>query len=219
MKLNVSLLGNLERQVEEELDFRSRAITGGVVHATEDLKHALQVDVVRGGLGRRLAKTWRSNKYPGTGHSLGAAGAVFTRSPKLIRAFDEGAVIRANEKSWLAIPTEHAPKRGRDRKRIHPSNFPQDRLGKLRFVYRPGVSLLVVDNQRERRGKRGGFAPSRSKRALKTGNGLSTVIMFFLVPQVRLKRRLNVTSIEQKAGRDLPGYVDQEYRRLSGKGG
>lgn len=219
MKLNVSLLGNLERQVEEELDLWSRAVTGGVLHATEDLKHALQVDVVRGGLGRRLAKTWRSKKYPGTGHSLGAAGVVTTRSPKLIRAFDEGAVIRANEKSWLAIPTEHAPKRGRDRKRIHPSNFPQDRLGKLRFVYRPGVSLLVVDNQRERRGKRGGFAPSRSKRALKTGNGLSTVIMFFLVPQVRLKRRLNVTSIEQKAGRDLPGYVDQEYRRLSGKGG
>lgn len=216
MMLKAALLGNLETFLEEEVELRARSITGGVRHATEDLKHDLQVDVVRGGLGRRLSKTWRSKNFPGTGYSLGAAGSVFTKSPKLIRAFEEGATIRSADGFWLAIPTEHAPKTGVGRKRINPSNFPEHNLGKLRFVYRPKVSLLVVDNQRERKSKRGGFALSKSKRALKTGHGLSTVIMFFLVPQVRLKRRLNVALIERKAGEQLPRLVDNEYTRLGG---
>lgn len=216
MMLKAALLGDLEKFLEEEVELRARSITGGVRHATEDLKHDLRVDVVRGGLGRRLSKSWRSKNFPGSGYSLGAAGSVYTKSPKLIRAFDEGTVIRSADGFWLAIPTEHAPKTGVGRKRINPSNFPEHSLGKLRFVYRPKVSLLVVDNQRERKGKRGGFAPSRSKRALKTGHGLSTVIMFFLVPQVRLKRRLNVAAIERDAGAQLPRLVDEEYTRLGG---
>lgn len=219
MRIKAALGGNLERYMAEELQLAELAVTGGVRHSVEDVKHALRVDVVRGGLGRRLSKSWRSKLYPGAGHSLGAAGIVYTKSEKLIRAFNEGQTIRSTDGSWLAIPTEHAPKRGTDRKKISPENFPESKLGKLRFVPRSkGVPLLVVDNQRTRKGKRGGYALSRSKRALKSGNGLSTVIMFFLVPQVRLKRRLNVRSVADREAGQLAGQIDREFRRLKPKG-
>ncbi|MCP3971691.1 MAG: hypothetical protein GY717_15500, partial [Rhodobacteraceae bacterium] len=53
---------------------------------------------------------------------------------------------------------------------------------------------------------------SRSKRALATGNGLATVVMFVLHKQVRLRRRLNVKAVAGKAARRLAPNIDREYR-------
>jgi hypothetical protein len=203
--------------MKEELELSERAVTGGVRATVEDTKTDLRRDVARAGLGQRLAKSWRHKVYPKTGSSLAASGIVYTKAEKLIRVYDRGAVIRSSEGFWLAIPTEHAPKYGQGRKRINPSNFPEWKLGKLRFVYRKsGVSLLVVDNQRQKKG--GGYAPSRSKRALKSGHGLSTVIMFFLVPQVRLRKRLNVDRVIAGNAGNLARNIDSEFRRLQRKG-
>lgn len=80
-------------------------------------------------------------------------------------------------------------------KRINPSNFPEHTLGRLRFVYRPGaVSLLVVDGLRASTGKRGGFRKA-SDAAQKSGRGLATVVMFILVPQAKIKKRLDYKSV------------------------
>ncbi|SEP28882.1 hypothetical protein SAMN04490248_1861, partial [Salinihabitans flavidus] len=158
-RIKAALQGDLSRFMREELADAERAVTEGVHEAGEDLVHALRRDVIAGGLGARLAKSWRAAHYPKGGRSLGAASVVRTKAPTLIRAFDEGALIRSQDGIWLAIPTDAAPKRGIGRKRITPTNFPENRFGPLRFVYRKsGPSLLVVDNQRERKGKRGGYA-------------------------------------------------------------
>jgi hypothetical protein len=212
--LRVAVFGDLEKYMAEELEAERRAVTEGVEETAEDMLFELRRDVVAGGLGNRLAKTWRSAHYPGRNKvSLGAASEVKTRAPKLIRAFDKGEIIKSSEGFFLAIPTDAAPKRGMGRKRITPSNFPEHSLGPLRFVYRKnGNSLLVVDNQRMT--KKGKYARSRSKRALATGNGLSTVPMFTLVPQVRLKRRLNVKRITDKAPDLLERNIEKAFRRL-----
>ena len=88
--------------------------------------------------------------------------------------FDEGTVIRSKDGWWLAIPTPNAPKRGVGGKRINPSNFPEHRFGKLRFVYRRnGPSLLVAENVQasyaRKTGELRGFRKA-GKRNLKTGN-------------------------------------------------
>lgn len=216
MRIISALRGNLEQFMAEELEVARRAITEGVATTTNRVKVAQQRDAIKGGLGRRVAKSWRSNLYPKRGVSLGAAGTVRTKAPVLIRAFDEGAVIRSADGFWIAIPTPSAPKRGVDRKRINPSNFPESRLGPLRFVYRSsGVSLLVVDNQRLSKGKRGGYVKSRSKKALESGHGLSTVPMFFLVRQARLKKRLNSKAIADREVLHLARDIDQAFDRLS----
>lgn len=214
MRLTAALRGDLERYMREELSDAERAVTVGVHETGLDVKAALRADTERG-LGRRLSKSWRHNSYPKAQYSLEAAALVYTKAPELIRAFDEGATIKSKEGSFMAIPTAFAPKRGIGRKRITPSNFPEHRFGPLRYVYiRSNLSALVVDNQRKRKGKHGGFARSRSKRALATGKGLWTVPMFYLVPQVRLKRRLNVAAVTESAASKLARNIDDAFRRL-----
>jgi hypothetical protein len=83
---------------------------------------------------------------------------------------------------------------------------------RLRFVYRRrGPSLLVAENQRARTGRRGGFAKA-SERALRTGRGLVTVPMFLLVPQVTLRKRLDVAGATEKWFALLPQLVVRNWR-------
>ena len=121
-------------------------------------------------------------------------------------------MIKSKSGFWLAIPTPSAPKRGVGGKRINPSNFPEHRFGPLRFVYRCGrPSLLVVDEVRinksgrvGRRAKGGAFT--------KTGRmkqGMTTVVMFIMVPQVRLPKRLDVKKAAEKWEKRLPGLIDR----------
>lgn len=215
-RLEAALEGNLERYMQDELDLAREAITHGIQDTAGELKAALREDVIQGGLGRRLARSWQSDDYPKSGTSLGAASVVYTKAQRLVRAFNEGSTVRSDDGFFLAIPSEAAPKTGMGRKRLTPSNFPEHYYGPLRFVYRRGqASLLVVDNQRARTGKRAGtFAPA-SKRARRTGEGLTTVVMFYLVPQVRLRRRLNVGQIALAASAGLARNIDAAYRGAS----
>jgi hypothetical protein len=96
-------------------DYRNKA-------AGQGLKTALHRQVGTAGLGQRLANSWRDKHYPN--QRLDAATLVYTNAPQIIRAFDEGAVIRSRRGRFLAIPTENAPRKGTDGRQIKPSTFP-----------------------------------------------------------------------------------------------
>jgi len=215
MKLAASITGSILADMETEVRTLSKAVTAGVKDAGRGLKGDLRKQVVAAGLGPRLARTWRENTYPRGKSSMRAATLVWSKAPRIIRIFDEGAVIRSKSGLWLAIPTPAAPKRGVGGKRINPSNFPEHRFGPLRFVYRArGTSLLVVDSVRinksgrvGRRAKGGAFT--------KTGRmkqGIATVVMFIMVPQVRLKKRLDVKREAKRWERRLPKLINKHMR-------
>ena len=94
-------------------------------------------------------------------------------------------------------------------KRITPSNFPEQSLGRLRFVYRPsGVSLLVVDNVRTTaRGIR-----SASDKQKASGRGLSTAVMFWLVRQVRTKKRIDLKREAEVWQNRLPSLIANNWK-------
>ncbi len=197
-----------------ELRDIEHAAAAGTREAGRGLKTELRRQVTSAGLGQRLARTWREKHYPN--QKLDAASLVYTKAPQIIRAFDEGAVIRSKSGLWLAIPTPNAPRRGVGGKRINPSNFPEHRFGPLRFVYRrSGPSLLVAENLRasvsRKTGELRGFRRA-SERARRTGRGVATVVMFLMVPQVRLPKRLDVARAAERWLARLPGLVDQEIR-------
>jgi hypothetical protein len=76
----------------------------------------------------------------------------------------QGEPQRSRRGRFLAIPTENAPRRGTDGKRINPSTFPEHRFGPLRFVPRPsGISLLVVARGRGARRRAGELRFPRRK--------------------------------------------------------
>jgi Family of unknown function (DUF6441) len=147
MKLAATIARSLQAEMQAELRGVERAVTAGTKAASQGLKTELRRQVGKAGLGPRLANSWRDKHYPN--QKLDAASLVYTKAPQMIRAFDEGAVIRSRRGRFLAIPTENAPRKGTDRKRISPSTFPEHRFGPLRFVPRQsGPSLLVVDGLR-----------------------------------------------------------------------
>ena len=173
--------------------------------------------MVTAGLGVRLARTWRSRGYPNRGHD--AASLVWSKAPQIVRAFDEGAVIRSKSGFWLAIPTPAAPKRGPTGRRITPGMVERIFGRRLRFVYRTrGASLLVMDGMVARGGKRGGFRmastrkASRSRGAYVSTSGLTTVVMFFLVPQVRMPKRLDVARAAERWSARLPALILRRAR-------
>lgn len=213
MKFAASIAGSLKADLKAEMQQIEKAVTGGIKEAGDGLKGSLRRQVITAGLGSRLARTWRSRAYPNKGHD--AATLVWSKAPEIIRTFDEGAVIRSRSGLWLAIPTSAAPKRGVGGKRINPGNFPEHRFGPLRFVYRRGrPSLLVIDGVRinksgrvGRRAKGGAFT--------KTGRmkqGISTVVMFIMVPQVRLKKRLDVMREAKRWERLVPELINKQMR-------
>lgn len=79
----------------------------------------------------------------------------------------------------------------------------EERLGiKLRFVYRAGKSsLLVAEQVRRKTGKRKGFAKG-SETAIKKGT-TESVVMFFLVPQVTLRKRIDLEAEYAQAADDM----------------
>ena len=186
MKLTGIIARSLQADMQAELRDLERAVSDGTREAGRGLKTELRGQVANAGLGQRLANSWRDKHYPN--QKLDAASLVYTKAPQIIRAFDEGAVIRSRRGRFLAIPTENAPRKGTDGRRISPSTFPEHRFGPLRFVPRPsGPSLLVVDGLRaslsRKSGELRGFRRA-SDRARARGDGLTTVVMFLLVPQV-----------------------------------
>jgi hypothetical protein len=139
----------LQASMRAELREIERAASNGTRDASRDLRTELRRQVARAGLGQRLANSWRDRHYPN--RKLDAASLVYTKAPQIVRAFDEGAVIRSRHGRFLAIPTENAPRKGTDGKRISPSTFPEHRFGALRLVPRSnGPSLLVVVQPQER---------------------------------------------------------------------
>jgi hypothetical protein len=194
MKLAASIARSLHEDMQVELRGMERAVATGTRDAGRGLKTELRRQVASAGLGQRLANSWRDKHYPN--QKLDAASLVYTKSPQIIRAFDEGGLMRSKRGRFLAIPTENAPRKGTDGKRISPSSFLEHRFGPLRFVPRGnGPSLLVVDGLRgsvsRKTGELRGFRRA-TDRVRQSGQGLTTVVMFLLVPQVKLPRRLDV---------------------------
>ena len=211
MKFGAAIAGSIEADMAAEVRRIERAVPAGVKDAGSGLKGELRKQVIGAGLGTRLARTWRDRHYPNRGHD--AASLVWSKAPQIIRTFDEGTTIRSKDGFWLAIPTPSAPKRGVGGKRINPSNFPEHRFGPLRFVYRQRrPSLLVVDGVRVnattgrvgRRAKGGAYTKTGRMKA-----GMATVVMFILVPQVKMPKRLDVKRAAERWVRRLPELVDK----------
>jgi len=214
MKLAAVLARSLQADMQAELRGIERAVTSGTRDAGRGLKTELRRQVTRAGLGQRLANSWRDRHYPNQG--LDAASLVYTKAPQIIRAFDEGAVIRSKRGRFLAIPTENAPRKGTDGRRISPSTFPEHRFGPLRFVRRSnGPSFLVADGLRasfsRKSGDLRGFRRA-TERARRSGQGLTTVVMFLLVPQVKLSKRVDVARAAERWSGQLPTLIERQLR-------
>ncbi|MBZ0130217.1 MAG: DUF6441 family protein [Rhodobacteraceae bacterium] len=200
MKLKLDIDPDIVAMMAAEIKAGERAVTSAMREAGAGLKTAWRGQITGAGLGRRLGNTIRSQTYPKSGDSLNAAALVWSQAPVIIGAHDTGPLIRSKTGFYLAIPTEAAGK-GRGGARLTPGEWEQRRGLRLRFVYRRrGPSLLVAE---ARLNSRSQAAASRSK----TGRGLATVPIFLLVPQVKLRKRLDLARDAERVAASVPGLI------------
>lgn len=204
MQMTIEIAGTFEAIVKQELAMGERAVSTAVAAAGAGVKQDWRGQVTGAGLGTRLGNTIRQDLYPQGKFSLNAATMVYTKAPKILGAFERGAVIRSPNGFWLAIPTKAAPRGARGAK-ITPGEWMRRTGRRLKFVYRKGRAGLLVDDGTVLRGARimGRDGFSRDAR----GFSNRSVVIFTLVPQVKVPRRLNLFGgIEAAAGR-IPGHV------------
>ncbi len=210
MRLKAALEGNLKDYMKREYRNAEYAVTRAVSEASDGLKMDMRRQVLSAGLGQRLANTWRDAVYPQFGLSIRAAGVVYTRASKIMEGFDQGTIIRSKDGFWLAIPTPNAPKRIMGKKTT-PGNYEKAKGTRLQFVYRAnGPSLLVAREMqpsfKRQTGELRGFRKA-SNRTLSTGRGLTSVVMFWLVPQVKMPRHLSFQQQAEKWNSRIPQLI------------
>lgn len=215
LKSQVMVEGRIDDLMQREGRLWETAVTGAVGDVTNGIKRLWRGQIRAAGLGNRLAGAIRSETYPQGAVSASAAGYVYTKADDIIGAHDEGSLIRSPNGLWLAVPTEAAGPRIPGRPAPTPLQFERRTGQRLRFVYRPGRSgLLVAEGGTTR--KRGSFS-TRKRVRLKSGafaKNIQTVPIFILVPQVQLPKRLDLLPAAQAEARRLDNLIVAHYERL-----
>lgn len=206
MRLEVLIDGRIDELMAAELRTGERATSATIKAAAQSLKEDWRGQIRAAGMGSRLANTVRSAAYPSGQPSLNAAAMVYTKAPQIISAHEQGALVRSTSGFWLAIPTEAAG-RGAGGRRVTPGEW-QFRTGiRLRFVARSGKSaLLVADGARI---NTRGLAKKKRGRRRRDGilSGETTVVIFTLVPQVKLPKRLNLYAAAASVHAGIPSAI------------
>ena len=198
--IRMEILGDIGAIMAAEIKAGERAVSKAVTEAGTSVKAAWRSQITGAGLGQRLARTIRSEQFPKGRPSLNAAALVWSKAPVIVGAHDTGPLIRSRNGFWLAIPTAAAGKSARGG-RITPGEWERRSGLRLRFVYRRnGPSLLVAEGRLNARGR---AVASRSK----TGRGVTTVPIFLLVPQVQLRKRLDLARDARAAQERIPGAI------------
>lgn len=216
MKLGYQVDGDLRQEVERDIRSAERAVTSAMRGVKRDLVDDWRDQVRAAGLGKRLANSIRGAAYPSGTESINAAVVVYTKAPKIIEAMNTGPVIRAKNGHWLAIPLPAAGF-GRFGRKMTPKTWQQRYGMPLRFVHRPGSNpLLVADDARLTVGKKKKYpGQARPKRGKRRQDGIlpgaTTVPVFVLVPQVRLRKRLDLERDVQGVAASLPVRIERAW--------
>ena len=197
-------LGNLGRDLANEGKAAERAAKTSVTGATGKLKSDLRAETAAA-LGTRVGNAWRSQVYAEPRRAI-AASMVWTRALSIVAGFDEGATIRPRYGKLLAVPTQYAGRVSvvgkRGSRRPTPDDFREAGID-LRYIP-PGrfgryAALVSQDLRVTGRGARYG---TRTKKG-NLRSGSATLVIFWLIPQVKLPKKLNVTLHADAAQADL----------------
>ena len=213
MRIDVQIDGSMAELTAAEIRAGERAVQRGIGQSTIGLKGLLRSQITGAQLGGRLAGSIRSEVYPKGQPSFNAAGLVYAKAPKLIDAFDKGPLIRAESGLWLAIPMPNIGKGARGKK-LTPGEWEKRTGRQLRFIYRRGRTALLVDEGKKAPGNV--FVKRRTRNGTKLMEPRTfknrIVPIFTLVPQVKLRKRLDIERAAMQATANLASAIVANWR-------
>ena len=225
LQLRAALAGDFDKEERAALQRVERSVQAALFDfAAEDVQAKWRQDIAQSGLRNAgaLTKTIRLRKYKNQG--LNPAVLVYSNFPIIQRAFEASTLVRSRSGFYLPIPNPDVwpggrvarPKRNGGQ-RSNTIALAEQKFGKLRFVYRPGKASLLVAEVRESSARPGTFRRA-SATTQRTGRGLVTIVVFFLVKEVRLPRLLRGNVIRERARRNADHGVDQRFIRYFEQG-
>jgi hypothetical protein len=205
--LSGSVTGDPRAILMRERDAISIALRGDVESASASLLAELRGQVEASGLGTRLANAWRRRVFPDNAavSTLSPAALVWTKAPTIIRAYNEGTIIRPKGgRKALAIPTDWVPLKA-NRRPMTPVEVEARFNRDLRYVPLPnGRAVLIMDQVIK--GRKGGLRRATSRRRGQ-GRNVTSKVMFVLVRQVTVKKRLDIEAASEAAQGRLAAAV------------
>ncbi|MGE0716410.1 MAG: DUF6441 family protein [Alphaproteobacteria bacterium] len=188
------------------------ALTAALAAAADGLKLDMRAAIRNAGFGERLPNAVGSNVFPKGGRaSFRAAGTVFARGERaaaIFQAWSTGVTIRGGRGQWLAIPTRSAPRQLRGTPPT-PASVEAYFGRPLRYVYlrRRDFGLLVMDEVTAARSGRGLRNATRRRRA--QGRRVASVVMFLVIPEARIPRRLDFDSLAERWSAAVPDLIER----------
>ncbi|OAI25956.1 hypothetical protein A1351_15500 [Methylosinus sp. R-45379] len=158
----------------------------------------------------RLANAWKLRVYPNDARSdtLSPTALVYTKAPEIISAHELGVTIAPKYASFLAFPTIEAARYGRRifAAMLTPAVWMKENRVPLRFVPMPYGGVLIADlfrvwTRKNGRNKKARLAVFRRERPQ---------VMFVLIRQATLRKRLHVAEIARRMGGSLRVAIERE---------
>lgn len=191
--------GAVDHALSEEFRALSHRVRLATERAGRDILLKPLREMTRHALNsKKLPTTWRGALYPkGATPTLSPAFYAYSKAPTIMQTFEKGVTIAAQHGKFLAIPTIETGRETRHfrRKKLTPEQWVKE--NRVALVFRPTSygGVLVAELERFRTKKRKGqktrsFVVRRQK----------PVVMFILLKQVRLRKRLDLAGLATRAG-------------------
>jgi len=214
--MRLAVFGSLRTHLRAEAKIARKAMIQTLREAARDLTAELKADTSRG-LGRRVGRKWKFRVFSNGRRTADMAALIYPaggpRLRQMLGAHEKGAVIRAQNGRYLAIPTLFNRAGGRrggkvlfQPRELHESFVQRSRNGNL-LIFAP-----VRQAQRLRRGQVQSLAVA-SNQVLGSGRRKRTEALLAAraVPMFVLKRfvrvpggRLRTSQIVERIGAGLP---------------
>lgn len=217
LQLRAALVGDFDKEVQKAQNRDAGAKAAAVFDFTDETASKLHQDFEQSGLKRAhdLSKTWHARHYRNKGDD--PAGLVYSSMPLVVQAFESGATIKSEHGLYIVVPNPEVWPTGRvaHRRRGGAQStvaLGEARFGKLSFVYRPGPVSFLVAEVRASNSVAGAFRKA-SSRQTRTGSGLVSIVVFFLMKEAHLKHRLHGNVIRSRARAEMQPRIQQLYVR------
>lgn len=209
MRVRISFESNLEQEARAVHLRIAAGARNAAEHQAARAKVLLRQDALTGGLGDKIANAWRADIFPASSsaHTHAPAVEVYSKAPNIVTAFGRDTLIQHHDGLYLALPTINTPRVGKH----FATPVEVEAIFNQDLIFLPGrgqQKLAFVDAVKSKSGKK--YRRATSIRTGRQNRKAEMVLMFVMVRQVHLRKRLSWQEIFDQLSQEWPDLFASE---------